>query len=157
MLFAGAAAAQDFRGAELSVEALAFNRDDADTFSNYRGGAEFGLGGFAAAADLSIYSFGDEEDGIRNLTLHGMTDVLPFATVGLFYARDGSDDSDADSFGVEAARSFGGLEAEGYLGVGDQDGAEYRLAGFDGSFGLGSAFALTGRASRTVPGLEVTA
>jgi hypothetical protein len=63
--------------------------------------------------------------------------------VGLFYARDASDDSASNSFGVEAARSFGGLGVEGYLGLGDEDGEDYRLAGFDGSFGLGS-FALTG-------------
>lgn len=145
LLFAGPAAAQDFRGAEVSVEALTFDRDDAGTFSNYRGSAEMGLmGGFAVAADLSLYDFGDGDDGIRNLTLHGLTDALPVATLGLFYARDSGDDADADAFGVEAARSFGGLGVEGYLGLGDEDGEDFRLAGFDGSFGLGSSVALTG-------------
>ncbi len=144
LLLAQAAHAQDFRGAELSVEARAADRDDSDTFSNYRGSAELGFGVVGVAADLAAYDFGDGDDGIRNLTLHGLTDALPFATVGLFYARDASDDSASDTFGVEAARSFGGLGVEGYLGFGDEDGADYRVAGFDGSFGVGSAFALTG-------------
>ncbi len=144
-LFAGAAAAQDFRGAELSVEALAFDGDDSETFSNYRGAAEVGIpGGFGIAADLSFFNFGDDEDGIRNLTVHGLTEALPLATWGLFYARDSADDSSSDTFGVEAGRNLGGLGIEAYLGFGDEDDEEFRLAGFDGTFDLGSAFAVTG-------------
>lgn len=145
LLLAGAASAQAFQGAELSVEALTFDGDDTETFSNYRGAAEIGVpGGFGLAADLSFYNFGDGDDGIRNVTVHGLTDALPFATWGLFYARDANDDASSDTFGAEAARSFGGLDVEGYLGFGDEDGNEFRLAGFDGTFDLGSAFAVTG-------------
>lgn len=151
---AGAGAAQEFRGAELSVEALRFGGDDADGDDdlldavNYRASAEAGLfGGFGVAADLSFYD-ADGLDEARNLTVHALYDALAFATVGAFYARDSLDEGNADTFGVEAGRSFGAFGVEGFAGfVNDEEDEDGGLFGASAAFDVTPAFSLTADAA----------
>ncbi len=141
---AGAASAQEFKGAEVAVEVLGYENDDDLTSTSYRAGVEFGIyGGFGAAADLSFQNFGDDE-GVRSFTLHGLYDALDLATVGAFVARDSIDGADATSFGIEAGRSFGSAGVEGFIGIGDDEGADYRFAGVEGTFDITPAVALNG-------------
>jgi len=57
-LWAGAATAQGFKGAELSAEILAFTEDTDLGETTYEGSVEFGVfGGFSVAADLSYHGF----------------------------------------------------------------------------------------------------
>lgn len=142
----GAACAQEFKGAELAAEVLGFGGDGDVSQTTYRGSAEMGvLGGLGVAADLSFYDFGD--DGTRNLTLHVVYDAFQFASLGAFYARDGGDGPSADSFGVEAGRSFGAAGVDGYLGFVSDDEADYRILGLDGTYDLVAGLSLTGSAN----------
>jgi hypothetical protein len=141
---AGAAGAQEFKGAELSVESLSFSEGDIAS-TTYRASVEMGVyGGFGVAADLNFYDFGVDDDGLSNFTLHALYDAFEFATVGAFYAQDSSDDATATTFGVEAGRSFGAAGIEGFLGFVDDEGVDYRILGADGAFDIGRNFSLTG-------------
>jgi hypothetical protein len=147
MLLSGAAGAQEFKGAELSAEALFFTEGDEVTSTTYRGSVEVGVfGAFGVAADLNFYDFG-ESDGIRNYTIHAIYDAFSVATVGAFYAQDSVDDATATSFGVEAGRSFGSAGVEGYLGFVDDEAVDYRILGADGAFDISRSLSLTGSAA----------
>ncbi len=147
ILLSGAATAQEFKGAELSVEALAFTGADEVASTTYRGSVEMGVfGGFGVAADLNFYDFG-ESDGVRNVTIHAIYDAFEFATVGAFYAQDSDDESTATTFGVEGGRSFGSAGVEGFLGFVDDEGDDYRVFGADGTYDLGASISLTGSAA----------
>lgn len=137
------AAAQEFKGAELSAELLAFSEGEDATSTNYRGSVEFGvLDAFGLAADLSFYDFGDG-DGARNVTLHALYDAFSFATVGAFYARDSSDEASVDLFGIEAGRSFGAAGVEGYVGVGEEGDESFTTFGFDGAYDVTRDISIT--------------
>lgn len=146
---AGAAAAQEFKGAEVSGEILSFSDDD-DTISQttYRASLEAGVfGGFGVAADLSFYDFG-ESDSVRGVTLHALYDALQFATLGAFYTRETLDDVDADTFGLEAGRSFGAFGVEAYAGFGSDDNDDdHQIFGLDGTVDVGANVSITGAAA----------
>lgn len=141
--WAGAAAAQEFKGAELSAEILAFTEGDDLTANNYRGSVEFGaLSAFGVAADLSFYDL-EDGDTVRNVTLHVLYDAFQFATMGGFYARDSVDGEGASLLGLEAGRSFGPTGVEGYVALGDADGEGFVTFGFDGAFDITRTISLT--------------
>ena len=141
---AGPAWAQEFKGAEVAVEVLSFEDDDDISSTSYRAGVEVGIyGGFGAAADLSFQNFGDEE-GVRSFTLHGIYDAFALATVGAFVARDSADGADADSFGIEAGRSFGPAGVEGFLALVDDEGSDYRVLGVEGVYDITPAISVNG-------------
>lgn len=144
---AGTATAQEFRGAEISTELLAFGEGDDMTSSNYRGSLEMGVfGGIGVQADLSFYDL-EDGDTVRNVTLHGIYNAFGLATVGGFYARETVDGTDAEVLGVEAARSFGPLDAQAYLGFGDSEGEGITLFGFDGAVEVMPGIAVTASAA----------
>lgn len=144
---AGTASAQDFRGAELSIEGLHFSDGDGLGQSNYQGGLEFGaFGPVAVAADLSFYDYA-ESDSSRALTLHAVVDAFSFATLGGFYAREDNEVADASTLGLEARRDFGPVGVEGYLGFTDDKDIDYRLLGVDGRFVVTPSIGVTGSAA----------
>lgn len=139
------AVAQEFRGAELSAEVLGFSEDDGPiNQTTYRGSLEGGIGPFGVAADLSFYAL--DGDDVRGLTLHVIYDGLDVATLGAFYARETIDGEAADTIGLEAARSFGALDAQGYVAFSEDDAVDVRLFGLDGRVDLSSSLSLTGQA-----------
>ena len=138
-----AASAQEFRGAEVSAELLTFTKGDDLTSNNYRGSVEFGLfGGFGVQADLSFYDF-EDGDTVRSVTVHGLYDAFDLATVGAFYSQETVDETDTAVFGVEAGRSFGAAEVEGYLGRGDADGEGFTTFGFDAAYEVTPTISVT--------------
>ena len=131
---AGAASAQEFKGAELSAEILMFDEGDDAMSNNYQGSLEFGVyGPFGAAADLSFYDF-ENGDGASNFTLHGIYDGFSMGTVGLFYARESVDGDNADLYGIEAGSTYGSFNGEAYLGFGSDEVEDFVAYGFDGSY-----------------------
>jgi hypothetical protein len=130
--FAGASSAQEFKGAELSAELLAYSGGDESLSNNYRGSVEFGaFGAFGVQADLAFTNF-EDTDAFRNVTVHATYDALSLGTVGAFYSRDSIGESTATLWGVEAGASFGSAGGEGYLGFGDLDDEGVLAFGFDG-------------------------
>lgn len=147
ILLSGTAQAQEFKGAEISVEALAFTEADDVVSTTYRGSAEMAVyGGFGVAADLNFYDFGDS-DGIRNLTVHAIYDAFEFATVGAFYAFDSSEGETVSTYGIEGGRSFGSAGVEGYLGLVDAEAEAFRVLGADGTYDVTDSISLTGSAA----------
>lgn len=139
---AGAASAQEFKGAELSAEILMFDEGDDLTSMNYRGSLEFGVfGPFGGAADLSFYDF-EDDDSARSVTLHAIYDAFSMATVGAFYARDSADGQDADLYGIEASSSFGSFGGEVYLGMGSDEVDDIVTFGFDGAYDVTSSISV---------------
>ena len=141
--WAGGVTAQEFKGAEVSAELLAFSDGDDIVANNYRGSVEFGImGTFGVAADLSFYDF-EDGDGVRNVTLHALYDAFSFGTVGGFYARDSSEDGDPlNIFGVEGGTSFGQAGVEGYLGFGEEEDERFTIFGFDGAYDVTPAISV---------------
>jgi hypothetical protein len=141
---AGAASAQEFRGGEIAVEVLTFADDDDLASTSYRGAMEFGVfGDFGAAADLSFQNFGDDE-GVRSFTLHGLYDLFGIATTGAFISRDSNDSGAALAYGLEAGRSLGGADVQGFVAFVDGEDANYRVLGAEGSYDLTSSISLNG-------------
>lgn len=132
---------------ELSAEVLGFTDNGDIGQTTYRGALEFGVfGSLGAAADLSFYDFAGD-DGGRNVTLHAFYEVLDLATVGAFYAQDSYDEASAEAFGIEATRSMGFADVEGYAGMGEVDGDEFRILGIEGGYDFTDSIGVTGAAA----------
>lgn len=153
---AGAATAQEFKGAEVSAEILGYTGDSDLGETTYRGSLEFGVfDAFGIQADLAFHDSRTVDLGARTATIHALYDAFDFATVGLFYSQDevdaGSIDGSVSLYGLEAGRSFGVAGVEGYLGFVDADGDDGQVAGVEGAYDvtqnisvIGSADILTG-------------
>lgn len=145
---AGAAAAQDFRGAELSAEILGYTDDLGVGETNYRASVEMGVfGPLAVQADLSFNASRTVDLDSRTLTVHALYDAFAMASVAGFYSRDritaGGVDGDVDVYGLEAGSSWGMAGGEAFVAQasgGDFDGT---LLGFEGAYDIASAFSLT--------------
>ncbi|NAZ36953.1 hypothetical protein [Rubellimicrobium sp. CFH 75288] len=150
------AVAQDFRGAEISAEFLAFTEDRSFGETQYRGAVEFGIwDGFGAAADFSFHGWRAFDTDGRNLTLHAFGDLMGWATVGGFYGRDSFDGDGANLYGVEAATDLAGAEVQGALGYVDSEDGTGMLLLAEGRYGLGD-FGVTGFAGHLSGDLDAT-
>jgi hypothetical protein len=148
----GAAAAQDFKGAEVSAEVLAFTEDSDLGETTYRGSLEFGFfDAFGIQADLAFHDSRSIDLGARTATVHALYDAFEFATVGLFYSHDEVEadglDGSATLWGIEVGRSFGAAGAEGYLGFVDGDGDDGQIAGIEGAYDITRSISVTGSGS----------
>ena len=148
---AGAATAQEFKGAEVSAEILSYTDDSDLGETTYRGSLEFGaFGAFGIQADLAFHDSRTVDLGARTTTIHALYDALDLATVGLFYSHDevdaGGMDGSASLYGLEGGRSFGTARVEGYLGFVDGEGDDGQVAGVEGSYEVTSNISVTGSA-----------
>lgn len=137
------AAAQSFKGAELSGEILAFSATDVMDHG-YRGSLEFGVfGSFGVQADLGFYDLEDRYTA-RNVTIHVVYDAFDLATLGAFHARESVEDAEAATlWGLEAGKSLGPIGGEAYVAFGDAEAGSFRTFGFDAAFDLAPALSLT--------------
>ncbi|MFQ1700816.1 hypothetical protein ACJ5NV_09490 [Loktanella agnita] len=141
---ATAGLAQGFSGAEIGIEYS--DLTDLEDFSgtNYYGSAEFDImQGVAVAGDFAIYDFELGDADISNFTLHGIYNLNPTTSLGLFFGQDNVDDSTVDNIGFEAAYNFGYGTAQGYIGQGDDGSDQVTYIGAAGDYGLGSGFSVT--------------
>lgn len=152
LALAGAAQAQEFRGAEIQAEILAFTDDSALGETSYRGSAEFGVfGGIGGQVDLGFNNSRTVDLGARNLALHGTYDVMGLGTAGLFYARDSDSPAalggrEVTSVGLEGSTALGFVTIDGALGTYDGEGVDGALGTVQARYEIGSALAITGRA-----------
>ena len=148
---AGAATAQDFKGAEVSAEILAFTDDSDLGETTYRGSLEFGVfDAFGIQADLAFHDSRTVDLGARTATIHALYDALELATVGLFYSHDEVDsdgiDGSANLYGIEAGRSFGVAGGEAYFGFLDGEDDDGKVAGIEGTYDVTRNISVTGSA-----------
>jgi len=148
---AGAATAQEFKGAEVSAEILGYTDDSDVGETTYRGSLEFGVfDGFGIQADLAFHDSRTIDLGSRTTTIHAVYDALDLATVGLFYSHDEVDadsmDGSASLWGLEAGRSFGGMGGEAYFGFLDGEGDDGQVAGLEGTYDITTNISVTGSA-----------
>ncbi|EYD73502.1 hypothetical protein Rumeso_04623 [Rubellimicrobium mesophilum DSM 19309] len=148
---AGAAAAQEFKGAEVSAEILGYTDDSDLGETTYRGSLEFGVfDAFGIQADLAFHDSRTIDLGARTATIHVVYDALEFATVGLFYSHDEVDDEGIDGsanlYGIEAGRSFGMAGGEAYFGFLDGEGEDGQVAGIEGTYDVTRNISIIGSA-----------
>lgn len=139
-----AALAQGFEGAELSAGMLAYTEDTNLGASSYAGGLEFGLiAGIGVGADIARHTWRGEDGNSTSYTLHGMYDVTPDATAGLFIGQDRRDLGNTDLYGLEGATSIAGIGIEGFAGRFDGDLGTGTMLGLNGAFAFSDALAAT--------------
>ena len=141
------ALAQSFVGAELSGSMMAYSSDTDLGETAYNGGLEFGIvPGLSVAADFAYHGFRGLDGNSSTLTVHGLYDLTPTATVGLFYGQDRRDAGDSDLYGIEGATNLSGIQVEGYLGQFDGDIGQGTLLGVNGAFAFTDAISATASA-----------
>lgn len=141
------ALAQGFVGAELSGSMMAYSSDTDLGETTYNGGLEFGIvPGLSVAADFAYHGFRGLDGNSSTLTVHGLYDLTPTATVGLFYGQDRRDAGDSDLYGIEGATTLSGIQVEGYLGQFDGDIGQGTLLGVNGAFAFTDAISATASA-----------
>ncbi len=139
--------AQGFVGAEISGSMLAYSSDTDMGETNYNGGLEFGIvPGISVAADFAYHGFRGLDGNSSTLTVHGLYDLSPTATVGLFYGQDRRDGGDSDLYGIEGATTLSGISVDGYLGRYEGDLGEGTLLGVNGAFAFTDAISATASA-----------
>ena len=141
-LAAGAATAQDFKG-DITLGYSAFTEDTSVNRLSAEGAFEFGISDRASVQlDLGLYAFGATETQGSNLVLHGIYDVSPQASAGLFLGIDDIEGASADFYGVEFGQSFGAGGFEAYIARGEDSGVTGTVIGVEGKFALSEQFGL---------------
>ena len=152
VLSASMASAQ-VTGGYLGVEVLAYSEDDNDASVNYSGGLEYAFNrNWSIAADIASYDQGLLSGDGGNLTLHVMYHLNEEATIGLFRAADGVDnttDAAQGLTGIEAGYELGRIEGEGFLAFYDDEDDSDNIASLSGStlFGASGEYAITDQIS----------
>jgi hypothetical protein len=120
----------------------------AGLFVRHRHGRdEFGIvPGISVAADFAYHGFRGLDGNSSTLTVHGLYDLSPTATVGLFYGQDRRDGGDSDLYGIEGATTLSGISVDGYLGRYEGDLGEGTLLGVNGAFAFTDAISATASA-----------
>ena len=140
-----AAAAQGFNGAEVDINTSSYSGEGDGGVTTLQGSVEFGVTdrlAFALDAGSAVSRPGDGEAGTA--TLHVVYDLSPMASLGAFSAADESDEVTFSTYGAEIGMGFGASSFEGFVGVGNiEDAVDITVLGVDGTFGIGSRYALT--------------
>lgn len=136
----GMASAQDFKG-DITLSYSAFWDDtDFNTLSG-SGAFEFGIGDRASVQlDAGLYGYGFAGVEGTNLVLHGIFDVMPEASAGLFLGMDRTEGETVDFYGLEYGQSFGAGGFEVYAARGEEAGIEGTVVGLEGNFAVNDAF-----------------
>lgn len=143
MAVPGLGMAQGFEGAEVSASATANDSGKID-FSDYGAGVQFGIGaGISLELDFGLRSFrGISGDG-RVMTLHGIYDISPGMSAGLYYGRERVDGNKATSYGIEGTMDLGTFDLAGYVGHVDRSAGNATAFGLDATMSWGNAFAFS--------------
>ncbi len=141
-LSAGMATAQEFKG-DITLGYSAFWDDMSVNRLSGEAAFEFGLSDRASVQlDLGLYGFGATNFDGTNFVLHGIFDVNPQASAGLFLGIDDVNGSSVDFYGLEYGQSFGTGGVEAYLARGEDAGVTGTLIGVEGKFALSDQFGL---------------
>lgn len=135
----GAAFAQEFKG-DITLGYSAFLDDtDFNTLSG-TGAFEFGMGDRASVQlDLGIYGYGFVGLEATNVVLHGIFDVMPQGSAGLFLGMERAAGGTTDFYGLEYGQSFGAGGFEVYAGRGEDGGLRGTVMGVEGNFAVNDA------------------
>lgn len=146
--------AQGFVGAELSAELAAMPENHSLGVTSYGGGLEFGLfSGLSVELDLAANDWRGFRGRSSTMTLHGIYEIMPDTSVGLYWSRERVSDQTANAYGIEGTMSFGALDLAGHLGHYEADSVSGDLFGINATYSFGYAFALTG-GLKSVSGAE---
>lgn len=139
---AGAATAQEFKG-DITLGYSAFWDNTSANRISGEGAFEFGLSDRASVQlDLGLYGFGATNSEGTNFVLHGIYDVNPQGSAGVFLGVDDLNGSSVDFYGVEYGQSFGTGGVEGYIARGEEAGVTGTVIGVEGEFALSDQFGL---------------
>lgn len=138
----GMATAQEFKG-DITLGYSAFWDDtDFNTLSG-TGSFEFGMGDRASVqVDLGLYGFGFANEEGTNLVLHGIYDVNPQGSVGLFLGVDSAAGVRDEFYGIEYGQSFGTGSFEVYAARGEDAGVSGTVIGAEGLFSVSDSFGI---------------
>ncbi len=141
-LSAGMAAAQEFKG-DITLGYSAFTEDTSVNRLSADGAFEFGVTDQASVQlDLGLYGFGATNFEGTNFVLHGIFDVSPEASAGLFFGMEDLQGVDIDFYGLEYGQSFGTGAVEVYLARGEEAGIDGTVFGIEGKMALSDSFGL---------------
>ncbi|MBW7922315.1 MAG: porin [Rubellimicrobium sp.] len=140
----GLAAAQGFQGAEVSAALTAFDGSGGVDISNYAAGMQFGIGaGISVELDFGLNNFHFLSGDSHTTTLHGIYELSPGMSAGLFYAQERGDGAKLTSYGIEGTSRFGALDLAGYLGRMEIADLSATAIGIEGTMDIGSAMAVS--------------
>lgn len=139
---AGMATAQEFKG-DINLGYSAFWDDtDFNTLSG-TGSFEFGIADRASVQlDLGLYGFGFAGVEGANLVLHGIYDVHPQGSLGLFLGVDSAAGARDSFYGIEYGQAFGTGSVEAYIARGEEGGVDGTLIGAEGLFAVNDSFGI---------------
>lgn len=141
----GLAVGQGFVGAELSAELATLTEDRTFGSTSYGGGVEFSLVyGLSVGVDVSAHDWRGISGRSSAVTLHGIYELSPGTSVGVYWARESLPSDRATTYGLEGALALGDLDLAGHLGHYEADTVSGEFLGLSASYALGQAFALTG-------------
>ena len=136
----GTAVAQDFKG-DITLGFSAFVDDTRVSALSGTGAFEFGITDRASVQiDAGLYGYNATGIDATNLVLHGIFDVMPQASAGLFLGVERAEGDSTDFYGLEYGQSFGNGGFEIYAGRGDDAGVTGTVIGLEGNFAVSDSF-----------------
>jgi hypothetical protein len=139
---AGIATAQEFKG-DITLGYSAFWDDTEFNTLSGTGSFEFGIADRASVqVDLGLYGFGFTGVEGTNLVLHGIYDVNPQGSLGLFLGVDSAAGARDEFYGIEYGQAFGTGSVEVYAARGEEGGVNGTLIGAEGMFAVSDNFGI---------------
>lgn len=128
--------AQDFKG-DITLGYSAFWDDTSLNTLSGQTSLEFGIGDRASVqVDLGLYGFGLVGVEGGNATLHGIFDVTPASSMGLFLGVDALANARDEFVGIEYGQSFGAGSFEVYGARGKEAGVSGTMIGGEALFAV---------------------
>lgn len=138
----GMAAAQEFKG-DITLGYSAFTSETSLNTLSGTGSFEFGIGDRASIqVDLGVYGFGFVGVEGSNLVVHGIYDVHPQGSLGLFLGVDAAGGETDDFLGIEYGQSFGAGSFEVYGARGKEAGVTGTVMGAEALFELNPSWGI---------------
>lgn len=139
---AGIATAQEFKG-DLTLGYSAFTEETDVNRLSADGAFEFGLSDQASMQlDVGFYGFGFSSFEGVNMVLHGIYDVNPTGSAGVFLGFEEVEGDSINFYGLEYGQSFGTGGFEAYLAQGEEAGVTGTVIGVEGTFALSDSVGL---------------
>ncbi|MDO6592115.1 hypothetical protein DS901_12425 [Loktanella sp. D2R18] len=145
------AMAQGFTGGSVDLSYSGFANDDDREFdmAKFDAAGQFAITNeISFAGNLTVRNSDALGEAITGLFVHGIYNINPDVSLGLFAGQETTGFYDITTYGGEVAYVSGPVEGQAFIGSSDITGDTITIFGVAGSYGFGNGFSAIGSFER---------
>jgi hypothetical protein len=145
------AMAQGFTGGSVDLSYSGFANDDDREFdmAKFDAAGQFAITNeISFAGNLTVRNSDALGEAITGLFVHGIYNVSPDVSLGLFAGQETTEFYDITTYGGEVAYVSGSMETQAFIGSSEILGDDLTILGVAGRYGFGNGLSATGSFER---------